>query len=48
MKKTISTLYPVKNKLKILRTIVQETPEILSATEILSVSTVKRLIVKYG
>ena len=49
MKKTSSMLYPVKRYLnKISRAIVQEIPKMLSATEILSASTVKRLVVEQG
>ena len=37
-----------QKKFKLLRAIVRETPEMLSVTKILSVSTVKRLVVEQG
>ena len=40
--------YLVKRHLKNPRAIVRKTPEMLSATEILLVSTVKRLVVEQG
>ena len=47
MRKTSSMLYTVKT-FKISRAIVWETPEMMSATDILSASTVKRLAVEQG
>ena len=47
VKKTISTLSS-QNTLKISKAIVRETPEILSATDILLASIVKRLVVDQG
>ena len=40
--------YPVKQTFKISTAIVRETPEMLSAKEILSASNVKRIIVELG
>ena len=40
--------YPVKKTFKISRAIVRETPEMLSAKEILSASNVKRIVVELG
>ena len=41
-------LYPVKRHFKISKAMVRVTPEVLSATEILSASTVKRLAIEQG
>ena len=41
-------LYPVKRHLKIPRAIVRETPKILSATNLLSALSLKRLVVQEG
>ena len=48
MKKASSMLYPAKRQFKISRAIVRVTTEMLSATGILSASTVKRLVVEQG
>ena len=48
MKKTNSMLYPVKRHFKISKAMVRVTPEALSATEVLSASTVKRLAIEQG